>query len=216
MNFLQLCQRTRSEAGVSRNTDLSPATVVGQSGRLKTIVDWVAEACKVIEREHNWSFRWEEVSLTIPAASNKTTGQAIPAKCYEHEAAHIGSSFLTYVPWEDFRLMFPTIEAGQAGQKPSVWTVDPTMQIRVNITVAADTDITFERYKNPTALALDADTPLVPEEFHMIVVWKAVEYYGQDQEAGVRVATAKENYATLHQQMLARYFPTSLMGEPLA
>ena len=47
MTFLELCQRVAEESGTVAGGQ--PTTVTGQSGRLKTIVQWTAEAYQRIQ-----------------------------------------------------------------------------------------------------------------------------------------------------------------------
>ena len=47
MTFLELCQRVDEESGTVAGGQ--PTTVTGQSGRLKTIVQWTAEAYQRIQ-----------------------------------------------------------------------------------------------------------------------------------------------------------------------
>lgn len=215
MNYLELCRRARLECGIARSTVALPTTVTGQVGQLASVVNWVNDVWLEIQREHNWSFMWEEVSVTIVAGTN-STATSLSENRWEKESARIGDGFLQYLPWADFRLMYPTVSTGAAGQAPSVWSIRPDGAFVVNIRPTADVTITAERYKAPVSMVADSDEPTMPSDLHMLVVWGAVIKYANDAEAGVKIATAHEEYGRLHQQLLATCLPTVGFAAPLA
>ena len=58
MNFLELCQRVRQDAGVSGE---GPTAVTGQSGILSRIVSWVKQANNEIQlKNKDWRFLWAQ------------------------------------------------------------------------------------------------------------------------------------------------------------
>jgi hypothetical protein len=215
VNYLEICRAARKECGIALNTTALPTTVLNQVGQLGNVVRWVADVWDEIQGEQKWSFMWEAATVTV-AANTNATATTLTERRWEKESAHIGDSFLSYMPWVDFRLTFPTIPTGAAGQQPTVWTIRPDRAFAVNIKPTADVVIEVERYINPTRLAADTDTPSMPENLHMLIMWGAVIKYAGEAEAGVRRATAVEEYARLHQQLLDLCLPTTELGGPLA
>ena len=54
LNFLQLCQKLRQEAGISGS---GPLTTVNQTGELYRVVDWVQQSYNDIQEKHDdWNF----------------------------------------------------------------------------------------------------------------------------------------------------------------
>jgi hypothetical protein len=69
LNFLQLAQKLRQEAGIAGT---GPSTTAGQVGELGRVVDWINQAYIDIQEKHDdWNFLRFEFSLPL------TIGQAI-------------------------------------------------------------------------------------------------------------------------------------------
>ena len=69
MDFLSLCQRMRQECGISGS---GPTTVVGQSGNLQRIVDWVNTAWIDIQTT-NQDWGWMRASASFTTVSGQAT-----------------------------------------------------------------------------------------------------------------------------------------------
>jgi hypothetical protein len=76
----------------------------------------------------------------------------------------------------------------------------------VNAKPTASFVIDVHRYTNPVAMAADTDTPAMPSEHHMLIVWRALMLYAGFDEAGGLFQHANANYkrmleaATQYQQ----------------
>lgn len=192
MNRLELARMTRQMAGIAAgSTGNAPSTTLNQTGEYKRVVDWLDQAWAEIQREHKWDFLWEQATVTILATTSSLAG-SIAAHRYVQDSAYIGSKRLLYLPWDSFKRRYPAalISAGE----PSAWSIRPDKAFVVDHAPTADTAISVERYQNPTALAADADTPAMPIEHHMAIVYKALLLYANFEEAGVTRATAEAEY----------------------
>lgn len=219
MNFLELCQRTRRECGGE-----GPTTTIGQVGELARIVGWVQDAWDEIQvARRDWRFMWTQSSKSLPAGVYQRTPDAISfhqvriddARFFLYSVA-LGNSDIqpmTYLPWEEYSL---TYNRGplQTG-RPTVFSIMPDRKLI--LPVITDLDYTFvtEYYRRPTQLAVDADTPAVPWEFHMSIVWKAVGKYAVH-EGDLRLkADAKESFRSVYSRMVRSETPEIRMGDPL-
>lgn len=189
MNRLQLVQRLRQEAGVAGT---GPTTTLNQTGELRRLVDWVDAAWAEIQRMHKWDFMWEQATVTIPASNYKVAG-SIAADRYVKDGCYLGTSELTYLQWQDFRLAYP-VSLMTSGAVPSFWTVQPDKAVSINVIVPSNTSLTLERYTNPVAMTADADQPSLPSDHHMAIVWKAMLMYCNFEEAGVSRATTEAKF----------------------
>src|SRR5512143_216270 len=71
MNFLALAQRLRQEAGLSGS---GPATVSGQAGQLRVVVDTLASAWRDLQRfRPNWQWMWRQFSFSTAIAKRDYT-----------------------------------------------------------------------------------------------------------------------------------------------
>ena len=209
MNRLQLCQRTRQEAGAAGT---GPVTTIAQTAELKSIVDWVDSAYEAIQSEHpHWSFLWEQASITILAAAS-SAANTIPAGRYVTTSARVSATqWLPFLRWRDFADRYPVPAAGV----PSAWSIRPDQLLVVNAIPAADFTFTVERYKVPQVMVADTDVPVLPTEHHLAIVWRAVMlYYGHD-EAGVSYRLAKKEFDPLMARLLSQCTPEVTFGAPL-
>ena len=190
MNRLQLCARLRSEAGLGGS---GPTATTGQTGEMLQVVEWIDEAWNRIQSSRNWEFLWEASTVVVTAGTNVTTG-TIPASRYiKHATTDSSGVELAYLPWDDFRRVYPT--ALIATGNPSVWTIRPDKAFVTNAKPTSNTTYSVERYKNPTAMAADADTPTgLYSEHHMVIVWRALMLYAGHDEAGEQFKRAESEY----------------------
>jgi len=209
MNRLQLAQRLRQEAGIAGT---GPTTTVSQTGEMKRVVDWIDGAWNEIQKRHLWDFLWESATVTIIATTNATTG-TIPAVRYVKDATYQSSTPIEYVPWAEFRLRYPSALIVEG--IPSAWSIRPDKAFVVNAKPTADTAYSVERYMNPVVMDEDADTPALPAEHHMAIVYKALLLYANFEEAGVTRATAQAEYERILGEMGFSELPDMQFGEPL-
>lgn len=208
MNRLQGCQRLRQEAGIAGT---GPVTTINQVGEAKRVVDWWDAAWSDIQRSRKWSFLWESPSVVITAGTYFTAG-TIAADRYQKDATYdIYGSPLEYMPWEDFRQAYPV--ALIAPGLPAFWTIRPDLSFAVNSKPTSNATYTVERYMNPVVLTQDTDTPALPEQHHMAIVYKALMLYANFEEAGITRATAEEEFARHMSQLTALSLP-DLIGAP--
>lgn len=189
MNRLQLAQRMRDEAGAISASAISSTT--GQTGDTGRLVGWIDSAWMDIQQARLWPWMWEEATVTILTGTSKTAGTT-PAERYVKDSAYNGTTPLHYLPWDAFRAEFPSVTI--ADGTPSFWTIDPLMALRVSAKPTSDFAIDLQWYTNPVAFAADADTPALPSEFHMLIVWRALQLYAGFDEAGGLYQHATANY----------------------
>lgn len=191
MNRLDLCKRLRREAGMSSGNDAGPATTIGQVGEMLNIVNWIDAAWREIQGMRLWDWMWESATVTVLANTNVTAG-TIAARKYVKDEVYQGTTLMTWMAWEDFRVTYPTAQI-TAGT-PTVWTIRPDKAFVVNAKPTAGTAFTVERYKNPADMTADADVPALDSEFHMVIVWRAAMKYAGFDEAGGAYQNAKAQH----------------------
>lgn len=190
MNRLQLAQRVGRECGL---TGAVLTSTVSQTGENQQIVEWVDDAWQRIQATRRWDWLWESTTVTITANTNSTAG-SIAAARYERDRTFdsLGAP-LSYLPWADFIQVWPAalIVAGT----PRYWTIRPDKAFTVNAKPTSNTVLSVERYKNPTAMAANSDTPTgLPDEHHMVIAWRAVMLYAGHDEASALYQHANAEY----------------------
>lgn len=228
MNFLALAQRLHLMLRIGVETPgTEPTTVVGQTGVLSEIVQWVAASHDDLCLLHSdWKFMQGTGELSLPAAGRIVSRAAIVSAIptFGRLTPMVGSEGA-------FMLLVPTAEAATAAEHPVVYIphqkwyghydVAPisTGQPRY-FTIRPDRGIEFDAIadraytvrttyrKELVPLTVDASEPMMSDEYHMAIVeWAVVNYYCAGRE-GVKEMLTK------HSVMLRREL-TRLRNEQL-
>jgi len=197
MNYLNLCQRTASEAGISHS---SPPNVLGQTDQKKQVVEWVDAAYQEIQLIHQgWKFLWDEFSVETVANQKEV---ALPTNCKRPDINDFlvyrtsnpdDSRDLRYCKFPAFRRRFRFDKVANAGH-PTVVTFDPKGMLRFTPIPDDAYTVEFGGWIKPHVLSGNADLPVIPEENRMIIVWRAVMLAAEELEATMRYTTAERNY----------------------
>lgn len=211
MNRLQLCQRLAREAGIAQ-----PTTTISQSGELLRVVEWIDNAWNSIQLAKRWGWQWENPTITINVAAYTATGSIPESRYDENSAFTAAGAELTFMPWQDFKLVYPVLTITDG--LPQCWTVRPDMAVAVNAKpTGSNFQFSVERWKMPTAMAADGDTPTLPDVYHMAIVWRALrDGVASYDEAGAQWKLADANYRDLMSALESWDQPRMRMGGPLA
>lgn len=206
MNRLDLVRRLIAESGASGQ---ALGTTLNQRGDALNFVNWIDDAWLEIQGLTNWPSLWEDAPITVLAGSSTVAG-SLPHGRYIYDSGRLNGGWLTYLPWDEFRLQYPSVIAGTL----TAWTVRPDRSIAVNAIVEADTVLQIERYRMPGRFTADNSVPLLFEEHHMAIVWRALMMYGAFDEAGVAYKRGQAEY-TVMKRLMGADLPAMTAGEPL-
>lgn len=223
MNFLALCQRLRSEAGISGT---GPTAVTGQTGMLERVVEWITAAYQDIQNKHaTWRFLRDDFSFSTIASTQEYTPTAVSitdhAQWIEEDIRvyeNVGDEYLLHDPtWDDFRLAYLYGSNRSLTGKPIAQAVRPKNN-GLNLWPIPDAVYTVvgEYYKIPDVMSADADLPLFPARFHMIIVWRALMLYAAWAAADEKYAHGKTEYDALYLDLEQDQLEQVIYGEPLA
>ena len=90
---------------------------------------------------------------------------------------------------------------------------------RCPVGAAADTRAAAgigRRCQWPGAVAADADTPALPSNFHMLIVFRAMYYYGGYESASEVYQRGEFEFKRLMERLNIDQLPTIVSGPPLA
>lgn len=225
MNYLQLCQRVRQECGISGT---GPVTVVSQSGEMKRIVDWVATAWEEIQQEYpTWSWNWLRGTFTLPTVAGTDTYDYTDAgivsrfaqwkpdtfSIYKASQGVAGEVELVYVPYENWRRVY---EIGVPVQGfPQHVTVKPDLTLALGPVPDDVYTVTGDYVLTPQTLSANTDTPAMPEQFHMAIVYLAMMYYGRYEAAAEIYADAQIKYQQVLRRIAMNQLPELQLPEAL-
>jgi hypothetical protein len=212
MNFLAIVQRVHRE---TLRSTAAPTTVVGASDRNQRIIDAVADAWAELQAERDW--RWMRATTDTPLTIGQQTytaaqlGIATRFGRWRHDDSnyapilYLAGSLNTlwemaYWDLDNFRKLF--IYRLVASTTPIAWTFDESNQFLIGPQPALAYMLRAEYWKEPSTLAVDADTPDMPDRFHMLLVWRALQDAAKADAAPELLAKAEKNYGDLYDKLM--------------
>jgi hypothetical protein len=189
-------------------------------------VNWVIRAWEDIQNQHaQWNFLrknlsfvsngTQQYSLTDMGATDLRVLKDDSMRCYLTATGVADEQFLDPMPWEDFRNTY--LYGVRQNGRPNTFSIDP-----------ADKSLWFDRippvgltfvgnyFCKPVILALDADIPSMPDNFHMAIVYRAMLKYSGYEAAQEAKQEAAENYSSLMGALRVDQLPSLTLGGSLA
>lgn len=210
MTFLEICQRVRSEAGISGG---GPVHVVGQTGIHAKIVDWVKTAHQEIQLSSNrWRFDWAELTTSI--STNSYDASALGVRDWDWNSLYVdhGSrTWLSAMDWDTYRKVSYNAGTGI----PTGVSLAPDKTLRFYPTPFEPMTFGGEYYKVPEVLANTTDVPRMPVQYHMAIVWRALMLYCSHDENIALFQVAKINYDSILLKMQVTELDGPAMPEAL-
>lgn len=228
MNFLELCQAVRREAGISGN---GPTSVVNQQGEYARIVNWVKNAWQEIQlKRSDWYFLRGSFSFdtTIGTASYapSATGIATRFKAWDIDSLKVylksaginDERRLVYLPYESFRANYLTGQ--RISSRPLYFTFDPALNLVVGDVPDAVYTISGEYFKKPQvfAFAASSDNNVAPdmrEEYHMLIVYEALRKYALFESAPEVLSYAMQEASLIRNALESTQLPKMQLAEPM-
>lgn len=199
MNYLELAVKLRERVA---SQGAGPTTTAGQTGIMLRIVNWINEAYAEIQRKWtDWKFRWFEGRITTAIGTNT---YAMPSDiggwfkdCFYYDGCR-----LPVMSWAEYRLERDSWDTANPGE-PQILVIKPDGSLLILPTPDDVYSIRFEGYRSIQVLSQNDDLPILPTDFHMLIVYKAMEYYGFHQGAEETVAESRALYAPMLQVLEA-------------
>lgn len=223
MNFLALVQKTAEKCSIPGTL----VSVLSQRGELLRVVNWVNEAWQDLQMSQpGWDWMREEFSFQTTVGQRAyTPAQAgVPLltrwhtdtlRVFKTAIGVAGEQFLCEWDYGVFRNTY-LLGTPQSGA-PFVFAVKPkgSSLLLAPIPDAAYT-VSGEYQRRPSALALDADIPDMPEEYHMAIVHGARIKYAAFENAPEVMAEAVRDYSRITTQLAMTQLGEISTGSPLA
>jgi hypothetical protein len=193
MNNLQLVRALYDvlRAGQQSVASGAPDTLAGATGVPAELAGFIRLAWHDIQNDQpNWRFMRRLGSLTLQQGSNLANPALIP----DFESIIVADSdgrgrFITlfrdspedeqtvrYVPYEQWAFSF--LQRGQRGTgQPAAFTLLGDGQLQFDMVADFPYTLRFDYRRMQQELLIDADTPIMPARFHMLIVWWAVVHY---------------------------------------
>lgn len=225
MNLLQLVNQTRVECGVSGPALTTAQSQVGESGRM---VSWVQQAWIDLQTsKEDWLFMREEFEFHTSAGTWEYTAVAAGLndfgnwkrdsfRCSTAGQSYRDEQLLNYMDWTTYRNLYRYANMRNTTARPVVVSIKPNKDLAFGSIPDGDYVIVGEYYTQPVSLTLDTDSPIIPDRFHMAVVYRAMMYYAGYEAAPEVLSRGDFEYRRLYSRMEIDQLPTLVSGPPLA
>ena len=232
MTFLQLVQRLRLETNYA-NT--GPTTVTGQTGDHERAVAWIASAYSEIQARHDWRWMRKQFTLTLSSSVDtydytscidSATSTAIsrfkswaitdpwnPPKIYLQSAGSGAESWVTFVPWENFRSVYRI--GTQTEGAPAHVTIDPSDNLVFGPEPNDTYIFTGEYNRGSQTLTANSDEPDMPSDGHLLIVYEAMEKYGAYNSASEVLTRAQVEGRPMMRRLEKTQLPRMRTARPM-
>lgn len=230
MNYLQLVQRLRRKCRVSGT---GPSTVANQAEEYARLADFINEAWMMIQRKRpDW--KWMRRSMSFPTVAGQAaytlaeieaTGTGFSdfgnwdLALFRNYTTAIGTNDEYRMDWMPYNVWRDTYQIGATRNtqtRPLQFTVTPDLGIGLGCTPIAGYTITGDYYKVATEMVADGDTPGLPEQFHMAIVYRAMMLYGVSEAKPEIYDDGKAAFDDVMAQIERQQLPMLQIGRALA
>lgn len=224
MTFLEICQELARLASIPGG---GPTAVTGQTGELLRVVNWAKQAWLDIEIRHpRWNFLRKDLQFNTvigQQAYTMTQMAALDLRMVDRDSLRtyetaVGVNDEQYIVFWDYNIFRDTyMYAQQTQQRPTVFTSDPANK---NLLFGSIPDKIYtvrgKYWRRAVAPTTDAEVPAFPDEYHQLVVYRALMKYAGYEAAGDAKQTALEEYGPLMRALERDQLPQLQFGEPMA
>lgn len=107
---------------------------------------------------------------------------------------------LGYYQLDEFRSLY--VYSVWGNSTPIGWTFDESNNLLLGPAPALAYKLRQEYWMEPSELLLDADVPDMPNRFHMLLVWRALQEAAMFDAAPEVLVRAEKNYAAMRVRLL--------------
>lgn len=228
---LVLCKKLRQNC-VDSGT--GPITVVGQTGELLRLVDWISDSWNDIQTSSEF-WRWMRKSFYVDTVAadgayafgdcTDTVSLAVITrwarwyqgkydwKCYLSSGGVAGEYFLIWMDWEDFKYQYR--KGTQTDGKPIHVSQDPTGAFVLGPKPSAVYRVSGDYQIGTQIMTADADLPEMPARFHDLIMYEAMSKYGGNRIAPEAMVRALAEGTPLRASLELDQLPRMRLGRPM-
>lgn len=198
MNFLEGVQALVKLAGVSSTP--SPSSVTTNAGRLSSMVDYFQRAHEEVQNLHfDWLFLWAEGSQNT-IADQPDYGDT-DVGIWNTDRIYLDGQKLPVYQWADYA------KAEATPPRPESAILRPDNRLLLIPTPDKAYELTYEYYKAPKVLVENTDEPLIPKQFRMVIVGRALIMYANYESAEEVKMQGTEIYQQYLEQLERHQLP---------
>lgn len=242
-NFLDLAQRAAVECGVASNAAIASSlpTIVGATGSLGRVVNWVNDAWTDIQMDQDdWNWMRSSVLLgggaVFPTVAGQasyplgtgigTVGVAVEAfgkwtklsfRNYTTAIGHSNENDLGEITFEAWRNGYMYGAQRDVKTRPVAIAIGPDQSLCLGPPPDGNYTIEADYFVAPSEMVADTDIPFgMPTRFNMLIIYRAMmKYAGYESAPEVYERGSQEN-AGMYAQLLRLRGQEITMGGALA
>lgn len=227
MNFIQGVTRLASECVIA---GVVPGSLTGITDQnLTALKAWYNMAWMDIQSIHpDWQWKRKSASFTTVTGQHIYTFANMGVSNFGYWERNtfrvyptsVGTRSETFIPYRDYDSWRNVYQFGAyrtTYARPYEMTVTPDKYIGLG--PAPDSTgytVIGDYFSVPTELSGDTDTPDLPSEFHMAIVYLAMQYYGRARLVPEVLARGEVEYKKMLHRIEQRYMPEIVQAGPLA
>ena len=227
MNYLELTQKAVRLSGVRLDP---PTSVSAAKGLAADFFTYVNDAWRDLQMERpEWYFRIKETQIdidpTVLESGQKVSRLNIQSpinRSFNFMALydfHIKDAndpedkptSMTYIPWNNYpertSLELEYNEQTQNPNRPNVFTVSPDGDVWLYPIPDKTYVLNFFGIKKIQELCQDCDVPFLPNEYHDMIVWRAIRDYAMYMQDAAMMEKARARYLPLKKHLDDEYMP---------
>lgn len=218
MNFLQLVDRLGGEVGASGTvTDVSTTT-----GEYLRLTRWINQAWLELQMEHaDWLFLRNSATFSTIAADGDYDVTAAPISLTDFSGDFVNQSFrlyddigdeqyLTQLDYDEFRDTWLIGSNRTSQSRPQFITIAPDKKLLLAQIPDRVYTVVLDYYKVPSEMTVSntAEPTGLPARFHMMLVYKAMEWYASYENAPEVATRGSFQYATMLDNLRITQLPS--------
>lgn len=227
MNFLELINRTRVECGVSGPALTTAQNLSGEAARMR---NWVSAAWIDIQAsKEDWQWmrtpvqfntvaqQWSYTPTDAGIGSTFGNWKRDSFRCSSVGQNYADEQLLNYMEWSTFRNLYQYGNMRTTYARPVVVSIVPgDKSLALGSVPNQAYVITGEYYRKPVELSADADTPALPDRFHLAIVYRAMMSYAGYEAAPEVYQRGELEFRRLMNRINIDQLPNIVSGPPLA
>lgn len=200
MNRLQLVQELCRLSGIT-NTG-GPTTTISQIGEFRKAVAYVDTAHQEIQLKYfDWNFLWASSTITT-AANISTYHGASDVHIWDDKRIFCAGNKLEVVAYQDY---VPDPNRGVG--PPEYVVIQPNNQLLIVPAPDGVYTITYDYFRRPRVLTANTEEPLIPADYRMAIVGRALMIYANYETAEEAKAQGQELYEMFMAALTAHEAP---------
>lgn len=195
------------------------------------LVNWILKGYEDVQQEHEtWLFRRDDFSFETISGTQTYTPLAagiddFGAWYFDPDHSNLSGiriyssasdeQDLIFFPWDEFRANYKYGSFRTQSSRPTIFSIKPNMSMELWATPDAVYTVNGEYIKTTQTMTANADEPLF-SDYHMVIVWKALMYYGAYEGAPEVYAHGEKEYRKMLAKLEINQLPKITYGAPLA